>query len=77
MQDLVFSLVEKRILEKDNQNLLKIAVNFSAETRNIEKWIVEKIENTALNFLKESVEKQCSLCSNTKLVVCATILCHG
>jgi len=42
VQDLVFSLVEKRILEKDNQNLLKIAVNFSVETRNIEKWIVEK-----------------------------------
>jgi len=37
----------------------------------------EKIGNMALNFLKESVEKQCSLCSNTKLVVCATILCHG
>jgi len=42
VQDLVFSLVEKRILEKDNRNLLKIGVNFSAETRNIEKWIVEK-----------------------------------
>ena len=34
--------VEKRIFEKDNRNLLKIGVNFSAETRNIEKWIVEK-----------------------------------
>ena len=34
--------VEKRIFEKDNRSLLKIGVNFSAETRNIEKWIVEK-----------------------------------
>ena len=74
MQDLVFSLVEKRILEKDNQNLLKIAVNFSAETRNMDR---RKIENTALNFLKENMKKQRSLCSSTKLVVCATILYYG
>ena len=37
----------------------------------------EKIGNMALNFLKENMKKQRSLCSNTKLVVCATILYYG
>ena len=77
MQDFVFSLVEKRIFEKDNRETPENWCEFQCGDAKYREMDRRKIENTALSFLKESMKKQRSLCSNTKLVVFATIFYSG
>ena len=39
--ELLFHYLEQYFFESDGRKLFKIGINFSAETRNIERWVVE------------------------------------